>query len=103
MNKKYFLKLAIALLANVATSQLFAADLLDVWKSAQRKDPSYITSQYEQMAGEKRRDQADSMFKPNIFLSAFKSSLAPWWIPFGFSPEKKSTSTFATFPSPNSR
>ena len=70
MNKKYFSKLAIAILAHVATSPLFAADLLDVWKSAQSKDPSYIASRYEQMAGEKRRDQADSMFRPNIFVSA---------------------------------
>ena len=70
MNKKYFSKLAIVLLAHVATSPLFAADLLDVWKSAQSKDPAYMASRYEQMAGEKRRDQADSMFKPNIFVSA---------------------------------
>ena len=70
MNKKYFSKLAIAILAHVATSPLFAADLLDVWKSAQSKDPAYMASRYEQMAGEKRRDQADSMFKPNIFVSA---------------------------------
>lgn len=70
MNKKYFSKLTIALLAHVATSPLFAADLLDVWKSAQNKDPSYMASRYEQMAGEKRREQADAMFKPNIFVSA---------------------------------
>ena len=70
MKKKYFSKVAIALLANVAASQLFAADLLDVWQSAQSKDPAYMASRYEQMAGEKRRDQADSIFKPNIFASA---------------------------------
>lgn len=70
MNKKLISTIAVALITNAATSQLFAADLIDVWKSAQTKEPSYIASRYEQLAGEKRRDQASSMFKPNIFASA---------------------------------
>jgi outer membrane protein len=67
---KNFCKLALIIGAQVAISQAYATDLLDVWKSAQVKDPGYIASRYEQLAGEKRKEQSDSIFRPNIFLSA---------------------------------
>ena len=66
---KNFYKSALLIVAQVLISQAYAADLLDVWKSAQSKDPGYIASRYAQLAGEKRKDQADSVFRPNVFLS----------------------------------
>lgn len=70
MHKKNIQKISVLVLAQVLSAHVFAADLLDVWKSAQTKDPAYIASRFDQLAGERRREQAESMFRPNVFLSA---------------------------------
>lgn len=43
-----------------------AIDLLDTWQAALNRDPEYLASRYAQMAGEKRRDQALSLWLPTI-------------------------------------
>lgn len=47
-----------------------ATSLLDVWSVAQQYDPLYSQASYEQLAGQARRDQANSLWHPQVELSA---------------------------------
>ena len=49
-----------------------------------------------------RPNQRTRRLEPKCFFSATSSSDAPWYVPVGFGPEKKSTSTRPTRPAPNS-
>jgi outer membrane protein len=53
---KPFAAAAMALLA-ISSNPTMATSLMEVWHEAQNRDPEFIASRYEQMAGEKRRDQ----------------------------------------------
>ncbi len=53
-----------------------ATSLMEVWKEAQNRDPEFIASRYEQMAGEKRRDQGTSLWLPSINLNALTGSMS---------------------------
>jgi len=45
-----------------------ATDLLDVWQAAQQRDPGLQAGRLSQAAGEKRRDQAQALWKTNVFV-----------------------------------
>jgi outer membrane protein len=46
------------------------ADLIAAWQTAQTKDPAYLASLLETRVGQARQQQAESLWKPNVFLSA---------------------------------
>ena len=54
----------------LSTTHVLAEDLMDFWKSAMTREPSYVASKFEQLAGERRKEQADSVWRPNVFLNA---------------------------------
>lgn len=62
----------LALNANM----VMATTLMEVWQEAKNRDPEFIASRYEQMAGEKRRDQGTSLWLPNVNLSALTGSMS---------------------------
>ena len=68
MSKFYIKPLATTVMAILALSagSVSATSLMDVWHEAQNRDPEFIASRYEQMAGEKRRDQGTSLWMPNV-------------------------------------
>jgi outer membrane protein len=70
-----FAAAAIALLCISATSTK-ATSLIEVWQEAQNRDPEFIASRYEQMAGEKRRDQGTSLWLPSLNLTALTGSMS---------------------------
>lgn len=70
------LAIASFMLLGMSSSPSFAASLMDVWHEAQNRDPEFIASRYEQMAGEKRRDQGSSLWLPNVNLSALTGSMS---------------------------
>ena len=72
---KRFLLVAIMVLA-LPGSPASATSLLDIWNEAQQLDPEFIASRYEQMAGEKRRDQGTSLWLPNVNLTAMAGSMS---------------------------
>ena len=49
---------------------------MDVWHEAQNRDPEFIASHNEQMAGEKRPDQGASLWLPNVNLTALTGSMS---------------------------
>lgn len=72
---KPFSAAAITLLA-ISTNPANATSLIDVWREAQNRDPGFIASRYEQMAGEKRRDQGTSLWLPSINATALTGSMS---------------------------
>ena len=72
---KPFAAAAMALLA-ISSNPSMATSLMDVWHEAQNRDPDFIASRYEQMAGEKRRDQGTSLWLPSINLTALTGSMS---------------------------
>lgn len=47
-----------------------AADLIDVWNASQIRDPEFIMSKFEELAGEQRYKQSKSLWLPNIYFTA---------------------------------
>jgi len=78
MKPLYLKPLAAAMMALLAilTNPVMATSLMDVWREAQNRDPEFIASRYEQMAGEKRRDQGTSLWLPSISLTALTGSMS---------------------------
>ena len=78
MSKFYVKPLATAVMTILALSagSVSATSLMDVWHEAQNRDPEFIASRYEQMAGEKRRDQGTSLWMPNVNLTALTGSMS---------------------------
>ena len=78
MKPLYIKPLAAAMMALLAisTNPVMATSLMDVWREAQNRDPEFIASRYEQMAGEKRRDQGTSLWLPSISLTALTGSMS---------------------------
>jgi outer membrane protein len=72
---KPFAAVAVALLA-LSSSPVMATSLLEVWNEAKNRDPEFLASRYEQMAGEKRRDQGASLWLPSINLTALTGSMS---------------------------
>ena len=72
---KRFVIAAIIVLA-LPGSPATATSLLDIWNEAQQLNPEFIASRYEQMAGEKRRDQGTSLWLPNVNLTAMAGSMS---------------------------
>ncbi|QWD62024.1 TolC family protein [Polynucleobacter sp. MWH-UH25E] len=70
------LSVAIIALLAISSSPILATSLIDVWREAQNRDPEFIASRYEQMAGEKRRDQGTSLWLPSINLTALTGSMS---------------------------
>lgn len=66
---------AIALLT-ISTHSAQATTLMEVWREAQNRDPEFIASRYEQMAGEKRRDQGTSLWLPSVSVTALTGSMS---------------------------
>ena len=55
---------------------MMAADLMDVWQSAQSRDPEYISSRFNELASEKKLDQSRALWLPNVFVSATVGSMS---------------------------
>ena len=72
---KPFAAAAMALLA-ISSNSAMATSLMEVWREAQNRDPEFIASRYEQMAGEKRRDQGTSLWLPSVNLTALTGSMS---------------------------
>lgn len=47
-----------------------AADLVEVWQAARQHDPQMAVAQADRAAGETRRDQARSLWRPTVALSS---------------------------------
>ncbi len=75
LNIKPFAAAAMALLA-ISSNPAMATSLMEVWHEAQNRDPEFIASRYEQMAGEKRRDQGASLWLPSVNLTALTGSMS---------------------------
>lgn len=56
----------IALIPNIT----LAANLIDVWHASQTRNPEFIMSKLEQLAGEQRLQQSRALWLPNIYLNA---------------------------------
>lgn len=52
-----------------------AADLMDVWRASQTRNPDFIMSKFDQLAGEQRRYQGRALWLPNISLSAMTGKI----------------------------
>ena len=72
---KPFAAAAMALLT-ISSNSAMATSLMEVWREAQNRDPEFIASRYEQMAGEKRRDQGTSLWLPSVNLTALTGSMS---------------------------
>ncbi len=59
---------AMAMLAAVAL-QAHAADLVDAWQAAQGVDPQFASARAAREAGEARREQGASLWRPSLQLS----------------------------------
>lgn len=68
--------LVAVVMLTATTNSVLATSLMDVWHEAQNRDPEFISSRYEQMAGEKRRDQGTSLWLPNVNLTALTGSMS---------------------------
>ena len=75
LNLKPLAIASIALLA-ISSNPVNATSLIEVWREAQNRDPEFIASRYEQMAGEKRRDQGTSLWLPSVNLTALTGSMS---------------------------
>ena len=53
-----------------------ATTLMEVWQEAQHRNPEFIASRYEQMAGEKRRDQGTSLWLPSVSFTGLTGSMS---------------------------
>lgn len=60
--------IAAAILLTLPTH---ASDLLTVWTSAQERDPGFRAALTQQAVGEAQREQAQSLWNPSVFVSAF--------------------------------
>ena len=60
----------------VSSNFAMATNLIEVWREAQNRDPEFIASRYEQMAGEKRRDQGTALWLPSVNLNALTGSMS---------------------------
>jgi outer membrane protein len=69
------LVVALCLMGTVAGPAV-AVSLVDVLNEAKNRDPEFIASRYEQMAGEKRRDQGTALWLPNVNLTAMTGSMS---------------------------
>ena len=72
---KPFAAATITLLA-MSSNFAMATSLIEVWREAQNRDPEFIASRYEQMAGEKRRDQGTALWLPSVNLTALAGSMS---------------------------
>ena len=72
---KPFAAATITLLA-MSSNFAMATSLIEVWREAQNRDPEFIASRYEQMAGEKRRDQGTALWLPSVNLTALTGSMS---------------------------
>lgn len=75
LNLKPLAIASIALIA-ISSNSVNATSLMEVWREAQNRDPEFIASRYEQMAGEKRRDQGTSLWLPSVNLTALTGSMS---------------------------
>ena len=75
LNLKPLAIASIALIA-ISSNSVNATSLIEVWREAQNRDPEFIASRYEQMAGEKRRDQGTSLWLPSVNLTALTGSMS---------------------------
>ena len=57
---------AVITVSAVSSNFAMATNLIEVWREAQNRDPEFIASRYEQMAGEKRRDQGTALWLPSV-------------------------------------
>lgn len=63
-------KLALLVLTSLATSSVFAADLLDAYRSALTQDATFASARASQMAGQEKKSQGRSLLMPNVNLTA---------------------------------
>lgn len=61
----------IVLIPNI----ILATDLIDVWHTSQTKNPEFIMSKFEQLAGEQRRLQSRALWLPNIYLNTMTGKI----------------------------
>lgn len=48
----------------------FGLDLIEIWKASQTRDPQFIMSKFEKLAGEQRQEQSRSLWLPSIYFIA---------------------------------
>lgn len=68
MNKKLLTLLSASLL--IQAQSIYAADLLGTWQAAQENDYQYRSGKIEQQIGNSKREQAGSLWKPQVQASA---------------------------------
>jgi outer membrane protein len=76
MSMKNIMTITILLLSTTIPVCSLTIDLMDVWRASQSIDPSFISSRFEQLAGEQRLEQSRSLWLPNIYLTATKGKMA---------------------------
>ncbi len=67
MNRRLHPLVGAALL--VAAAQVSAADLVDAWRAAQTHDPEFTAAQAARDAGQARREQGASLWRPTLQFS----------------------------------
>ncbi len=60
---------ALGLLLAAAAQGAGAIDLIDAWRAAQKNDLEYVAAQSARQAGQARREQGASMWRPTVQLS----------------------------------
>lgn len=66
-----WISIYITLIPNI----VLAADLIDVWRASQNREPVFIISKFEQLAGEKRLEQSRALWLPNIYLTTMTGKI----------------------------
>jgi outer membrane protein len=67
MNRRLHRLAGVALVA--AAAQVSAADLVDAWRAAQTHDPEFAAAQAARDAGQARREQGASLWRPTLQFS----------------------------------
>lgn len=64
------LKLILISITLLTPKIILAADLIDVWNAAQTRNPEFIISKYEKLAGDQRYKQSKALWLPNVYFTA---------------------------------
>ena len=62
-------RLSSALMLSAGLQAASAADLIDAWRAAQTHDLEFVAAQSARQAGEARRAQAASVWRPSVLLT----------------------------------
>lgn len=71
MNFSRLMPSVLAATLSVCALPAHSTDLVNVWAAAQTRDPGFRAALVQQAVGEAQREQAQSLWNPSVFVSAF--------------------------------